>query len=30
MNIYTYMTKDLKEKTSHKFGNLMKSLSQNL
>ncbi|MCY8234600.1 tyrosine-type recombinase/integrase, partial [Priestia endophytica] len=30
MNIYGHMTKDLKEKTSHKFGNLMRSLSKNI
>ncbi|MCM3538458.1 site-specific integrase [Priestia endophytica] len=30
MNIYAHMTKDLKEKTSHKFGQLMKGLSENL
>jgi integrase len=30
MNIYAHMTKDLKEKTSQKFGELMKGLSENL
>ncbi|MFP7226163.1 site-specific integrase [Priestia filamentosa] len=30
MNIYAHMTKDLKEKTSHKFSQLMRNLNENL
>lgn len=30
MNIYAHLTKDLKEKTSHKFSQLMKGLSEKL